>query len=102
MEICPVNTTISLFGDPFDENLCVPDCPDNTFAEPFTRMCVEKCTEVPQYFGYVPFKQCQPECPEGYWADNHTQECVTNCSTGGSVETYADNSTNRCVTECPS
>ena len=55
-------------------------CPNGTFGENTTRICLERC-------------------PTGTYADSHLNLCVQKCSQ--SIPEYADDSTQCCVTVCP-
>ena len=52
------------------------------FADPNTRMCVDKCDPELGLYGdpnNVPIAQCVAVCKSGSYADPYTQTCVSVC-----------------------
>ena len=91
----------------------MPTCPNNSFADTYTRRCVAACTKT-QYgftdgvtpvcldvcpnstYGNKQTKTCMPICPNGTYADNGTRLCLPYCPTGS----FADTHINVCVEFC--
>lgn len=69
------------------------------FADPLTRLCVDKCNLTAGYFGNLGDKRCYLRCPSGY-GNPVTGQCVSQCPSTPS-KTYGDNITARCVYSCP-
>lgn len=74
-------------------------CPDNTYGDDDTRICMDKCIFQDPKFTWKDKDNnfCVKICPYGYYADNITRSCERTCSVGY----YADFSTRRCVVNCP-
>lgn len=104
------------FGN-INENICVESCPNGTYADNFTRLCLQsyECNNVTygdptsqtcvstcpfNYYADVrpAFLICVQMCPEGWYADDVTKHCVVKCPDN---LTYGSNSTNKCVDVCP-
>ena len=89
MSVCPIIP--SYFGY---NNTCVASCPNNTYADNFTRLCLlsTQCNNVT--YGDPTSQTCVSVCPFNYYADvrNTSLLCVQVCPTGW----YADDATKHC------
>jgi hypothetical protein len=109
-----VNAVIS-FAD-YKSNECTQFCPNGTFANNYTKECVNTCPNVPidtysdnssricmgvcmpGSFGMADTLNCVAHCWWPYYADPTTHRCVDFCPGGY----FAENSTATCRTTCPS
>ena len=83
VDTCPVLD--GTFGN-FDDRMCVPVCPNETFADDLSRTCVTRCPEnngIHDTFGNNETHICEENCQEpNTYADPQTlnRYCVTECS----------------------
>lgn len=100
---CPA--TANLYGN-FATRICVPICPNGTFADDLTRTCVTMCPSnngVHDTFGNNDTHICEQTCTQvAAYADPQTANryCVLLCSQSP-AESFADPSTKTCVPRCP-
>ena len=81
VSVCPYNSTFRLFGY---NGACIPRCPNGTWGDPATKLCVSNCTDTAYLY---------KDSSSGSFL------CVFTCS---SLNYFRDNSTYTCVTTCPS
>lgn len=79
---------------------CVPNCPNNTFAQNDTlRRCVTVCNTTT--YGRSTDWTCvlPADCPATYVGDPTTNLCTNLCPAANG--TFADNVSKLCVSKCP-
>jgi hypothetical protein len=80
VSVCPYNSSLWTFG--YQGN-CIPRCPNTTWGDPFSKLCLSNCAN-----SAFPYKD----------SSSGQNICVYNCS---GLNYFRDNTTFTCVLACP-
>ena len=97
VSVCPYNATFKLFGY---QGKCIALCPDGTWGDPATKLCISNCTNSPFLYKDNSTGQniCSSNCSyPNFFRDNTTGTCVAAC-----VSPYFGETTRECITQCAS